>query len=195
MMSTLLMGSDCEEKRLDGLDHGLMVSESGLELKHIELPCVVIGQEFEHPESFHNAIERINYSFSHAVVVTGEIDKDYFSILDIGPVENRYGVVLVSVGYVGNPTWHQGLDIDDPGGISNLVWDEETGEILYADVILNVDYAYDEEWTTQALIHELGHACFALDHDEVSEDLGSCMSSPQPYNCEILQSDVERVLN
>jgi len=188
------MGSECEKKRLDGLDYGLMTSESGLELNHMELPCVVVGHEFEHPASFHNALMRINYSFSNAEVVTGEIDPGYFELLELGPVENRYGVVLVSVGYVGNPDWHQGLDINDPGGISDLVWDEETGEILYADVILNIDYAYDEEWTTQALIHELGHTCFALTHDGDSEDLGSCMSSPQPYNCEILQSDVDRVL-
>lgn len=160
----------------------------------MELPCVVVGQEFEHPTSFHNALERINASFAPTQSVTGEIDELYFSTLDIGPAENRYGVVLVSVGYVGNPDWHQGLDIDNPGGITDLVWDEETGEILYADVILNIDYAYDEEWTTQALIHELGHACFGLAHDGDSEDLGSCMSSPQPYDCEILQSDVELVL-
>jgi len=189
------MGSDCENKRLAGLNHGRMTTEEGLEIRNSELPCVLVAEGFEHPEAFDRALERVNSTFLPTIAVTGEIDADLFSELDLGPVENRYGAVLVWEGFVGTPDWDEGLDFNDDGGIADLVWDEATGEIVYADIVVNSDIAYDADTVELVLVHEIGHACFGLAHDEDSMDLGSCMSNPPPYDCHIISADVELVLD
>jgi hypothetical protein len=196
-----LMGSDCEKSRLESLDNGQMTTDQGVPLYPASLPWEVVGEEMENPEALSDAIEAANGWFSPVEVFAGGVDSERFMALDLlpepvsceedDPGYERCGVILVSQGYVGTPDWDEGLDFNDDGGIADMRWNED-GEILYGDIILNIDYAYDYQTMRDTSLHELGHF-LGFAHDGDSLDLGSCMSSPPQYDCRYTESDIERV--
>lgn len=187
-VSLMLMGSDCEEKRLDDLNDGMMQT-AGVDLRTDQIPWVVVGQSFEHPESFDRAVERMNTYYDPCVVLDAMIDEVAFLELEMASDDERLGTIIVSEGFVGTPEWDDELGFIDDGGIADLRWDDG-GIIIFADIVVNIDHAYDATWVEDTLVHEFGHV-MGLAHDGDSLDLGSCMSSPPPVGCRILTSDVE----
>jgi hypothetical protein len=190
-VSILLMGSECERTRLDGLDNGLLTTPMGETLRPVVFPWTIVAQEFEDESVFYDAIEYANDSFYPLVVFDGEISEEHFLELEFASDVERYGTVIVSVGSLETPEWDFDLDLRDTGGITTLRW-SDNGDILFADIVMNIDYAYDSERFREFLLHELGHT-LGLDHDETSIDLGSCMSSPPAYDCSFTENDVEEV--
>lgn len=190
MMSVLMMGSDCERERLDSLDNGFMETSDGLVLTPMVLPWEVVAEDMEHPEALSDAMEMMNEWFFPTEVFFGGIDSERFTSLDLGPESDRYGIILVSVGSMATSGWEDGLDFEDSGGIADLAWNE-AGEILFVDIIVNIDYAYNVESTCNTLLHEFGHS-LGFGHDGDSIDLGSCMSSPAPYDCLFTEADRNR---
>ena len=200
-LSVLLMGSDCERERLDKLDHGLMETNDGQVLMPASLPWEVVGEEMENPEALSDAIEAANEWFAPVEVFIGGVDSERFAAIDLlpepescsedDPGYERCGVILISQGYVGTPDWDEVLDFDDDGGVADMYWNED-GEILFGDIILNIDYAYDYQTMRDTSLHELGHF-LGFAHDEDSIDLGSCMSSPPQYDCEYTEADRGRI--
>jgi hypothetical protein len=95
--------------------------------------------------------------------------------------------VLVWVGALPDPDFEE----PGPGGITDLSWDEE-GRIFVADIIIDYEEAYDPQTFRDRLLHEFGHI-FGLGHAESSIDLGSCMSSPPQWNCNMPTSERDLV--
>jgi hypothetical protein len=190
VMISCLTGSDCETERLESLNNGQMTDDD-LILHPMVVPWEVISDDLEQPRGLDEAMEIVNEAFFPTQVLSGGIDVERFdeSILD---TDGLFGVILLSQGFVGTPEWDEELGFIDDGGIARMEWNE-FGEIYFVEIIINSDIAYDRRSVREVLIHEFGHA-LGLAHDEESLDLGSCMSSPPPYGCELLLSDVELVL-
>lgn len=183
-----LLGAECEAERLEKMDHGFL-KMNGLTLSPMSLPCEVIGDgSIEHPDTFYECLEDLNEWFYPTDAVSGDIDEERFVAYELGSSEARYGTILVSVGSLPDLDWYE----PGPGGVADLVWNDE-GRILYADVVIDYEHAYDRQTFRDRLLHELGHACLALAHDDSSIDLGSCMASPAEYDCDFPPGDVERI--
>lgn len=196
----VLQGSECEKERLAGMDYGLLETPGGVELHPMKLPWRIVGEEMENPEALTDAIESANGWFAPDVVFDGGVDSERFAEIDVLPMpvdcdesdtNDRCGTILISQGHVGTPDWAEGLDFEDYGGISTLWWDED-GRILFGDIILNIDYAYDYQTMRDTALHEFGHF-LGYAHDERSLDLNSCMSSPPQHDCEYTEADRGRL--
>jgi len=173
----LLSGSECERERLDGLDKERLEVD-GLELYQGIIPMVV-------------AIDDFNMDVEQIAVVGDCVD--HINGLAPGLLQHQetgepghIGWALVSVGVppptvVGDP---------DPGGVALLEWDA-SGGILYCDIVIHYEYAYDLQTFRDTLLHEMGHCPLGLAHDGDSIDLGSCMSSPVLWDCDYTDNDVQ----
>ena len=186
-----LLGSECEARRLENLDNGMMMDDE-LTLHPMIIPWDVVADEFEQPRAVDEAMEIVNDAFFPTQVLVGGIDAVRFEEVSGGVPIEWIGTILLSEGFVGTPTWDGELGFEDAGGIADMRWNDD-GEIFYVEIIINSDVAYHRESVRRYLVHEFGHA-MGLAHDEDSLDLGSCMSSPAPYGFELLESDVQRVL-
>jgi hypothetical protein len=191
LVSLMTMGSDCEQERLNGLDNGLMELEDGTELRPMVLPMEVVGQEFDEPDVFYDALESMNAWFFPTDVFFGDIDEERFLELEFATDEERFGTILVSVGSLETPTWDFDMAFQDAAGVAVVRWNAG-GEILFVDIILNIDYAYNSFRLTEYFIHELGHS-LGFEHDGDSLDLNSCMSSPPAIGCEFTALDCDRL--
>lgn len=162
------------------------------ELHPLVLPWTVIGSDnIEHRTSFHSAIDKVNGWFDEEMFV-GEIDQDRFDELEAMSESARIGTIIVYEGPISSSSWDDGLDFDDAGGIAELTWDD-SGGIVFVNIVINVDYAYNADTVEDVLLHEFGHG-LGLGHDEDSLDLNSCMSSPPPFDCEYTQHDINEVI-
>jgi hypothetical protein len=91
---------------------------------------------------------------------------------------------VLRVGALPDPLW----DEPGPGGVALPVWDSTCG-IIFCEIVIDYEHAYDLETLERRAVHELGHCPLGLAHDEPSLDLGSCMSSPPPWGCDIIPPD------
>ena len=189
ILALVLMGSDCEDERLTKLNKGLLTMEDGTPLCREDLPYQVVSETLEHPDALQIATDNVNSFFTTNVLVS-EMDSDLFAVYDVGPSAARYGVILVSEGYPGTPTDFSDLGFfSDVGGTCEIAFDAR-GNILWADIVVNVDYAYHEDTVVAILLHEFGHA-MGLAHDGQSIDLNSCMMPNNvPSSCEFTVFDV-----
>lgn len=149
---------------------------------------IVADDSIEHPDIFYECIDIANSWVESNIIIYGEIDDDRFNDLYFSDVEERPGIVLHWIGALPDPDF----DEPGPGGITDLTWNEEGG-IWVADIIIDSEDSYDRQTYRDRLLHEFGHI-FGLAHAQDSLDLGSCMSSPPQWNCDMTIWEKELIL-
>jgi hypothetical protein len=189
----LLMGSDCDV-RARPVDRQLLMYETSdgteVEILPNQIPWIVVADDsIEDPRWLDEVLDRMNEWFTPYRVFEGGVDQELFESLWYLDSEDREGYILFWVGSLPDPEWDFEIDETEIGGVANLYMDSY-GTIRAADIVINFDYAYHRNTFIRYSVHECGHT-LGLDHDDYSLDLGSCMSSPPPYGCRILESDVE----
>jgi hypothetical protein len=150
---------------------------------------VVADDSVEDPEALTEAINQMNVWFDPDVVLVGGVNTTLFDSLWYLDPEDRPGYLLFWVGALPDPGWEPEGGEPGPGGVACLYWDDY-GSIQSVDVVIDYEHAYDRETFIRRSFHEFGHS-LGFEHDDYSLDLGSCMSSPPPYGCRILEDDVE----
>lgn len=171
-------------------DNGRMVEE-GSELRPLALPWLVsVSEDIDNRDAVLSALDDLNSQLDPVVAFDVSTDLELYDELWLLAPNARVGTVLISQGFAGTPGGlsEDGVPLEDPGGITYLIWDEE-GMILAADIVLSSDYTYHWQTTRDVTAHEAGHT-LGLAHDDSSLDLGSCMASPPEYDCELTPSDV-----
>ena len=180
LVAVMLMGSDCEKERIDGLDDGFRVDpDTGVELSTGAVPM---------PEWWDD--ENLPYvefatAFWNETMGRDGVIRDVFFVDDISPN------VLVSFGYVPQSDYEYENGIE-PSGIAYVEF-TETGSITGCEIVISSDIAYHAETVQWTLIGEMGH-CLGLEDDPNSIDLNSIMSSPLLLNGELTDEDWERLV-
>ena len=175
------------------VDRGRLVVD-GVELRPESLPWAVgISPNVENPEAVAEALRSINEQLAPVVAFERFYDEHQFHSVAYWPAEVRSGFVLVFQGYAQVPVvaGGAGRSFIDPGAVTDLVWNED-GEIYSVEITISSDIAYDPQTVRDAMAHEAGHA-LGLAHDDRSQDLRSCMSSPPAYDCRLTPADVRLV--
>lgn len=154
-LSLLLLGSDCEEDRLDDLDEGRMVRD-GVELRRCAYPVTVAADA---------TLEDLSVLLEAAAAWDAWAGFDTFEV-----VEGFAPDVTVAVGFAGD---------GDEGDLTTVGFAEH-GCITDVEVVLSSDIAYDRAVLLKTLEHSLGHS-LGLENDPGPPecvDLRSIMSSP-----------------
>jgi hypothetical protein len=97
-------------------------------------------------------------------------------------VDYRSGTVSVRVVTIS--------DKEEYGGVTNHIYDIETGKVYWVDITINAIHTYNKDVYRAALIHELGHALL-LDDEEEHET--SIMRRRLNTSGVITESDAQRV--
>lgn len=175
---------DCVEVGV--VDEGFHVAEDGVELHPGMLPAAIAADTTVMDVTLlPEVLERWNVWLSRDGVA-----RTVFVVAEEGE-EPR---AVVGVGYVpasGSDLTGEG----DPAGIAALDYAED-GEVLYGEITLSSDYAYDRPTMVQALSHEIGHLVALADDPgpPTTVDLRSVMSSPLDPLGELTRHDFDLLL-
>jgi len=164
-----LMGSDgCIEVGV--VDNGFMVTDDGVELSPGLLPMTVgIDATVESPDMVREAIAFWNDRLGMEVFV--ETD----AVNDISVVEGYIEPDIYRDSSIYCLDSYNGSELELAG-----VRYATDGMVISCDLIINVDYAYDDEYIRLGAKHGFGH-CLAFEDDpgiDETVELRSIMSNP-----------------
>lgn len=148
-------------------DNGRMVRDS-VELYYTPRTVRVVATSRVKDEVLHQSTSWWNEA--------GVPERFYYTIDDelyeqLHPqLADSYGLVLVDVAQVSDCP-----EDTECGGVTFLVFDQTTGEIVAASVMLNALYAYNDETMTGAAKHEFGHVLGLADDPLPGLDINSIM--------------------
>lgn len=175
----VLMGADCESQRLEGLDEGFHVTETGLELQPGALPFAVAWADDAGPRVLEES----------ALWWDEQLSSEVFFYDGNAPQ------VTAEFGYVPAPpddAWTGDFDLEGfPLGIAYLDFDE-FGAVTFCEIVVSSDIEYDGPTVAAVMRHEIGH-CLGLADDPASVDLNSVMASPVRPAGELTPWDADRL--
>lgn len=184
ILCVVLMGSDCEETRLDSMDNGRL-QRDGIDIYPCQLPYHVIIDD---------SVYDPNFGFD-----TLFIDEmmEFWNQYDCGtgvpwfvygePDQSIQGSITIATGYTGDGDEYFDEAIGVPGTYL-FAYGPTTYCVQYGTVTVSSDITYDDRTVRDTLIHEGGHV-IGLDDDYGSEDLNSVMGSPLVYRGELTSND------
>jgi hypothetical protein len=181
-----LLGSDCEEQRLDDLDEGFR-NVGELEIHPEVIPMAVEGDSSLDDEGLAPLVPAVVAWWNDQI---GD-DEDWFYEAMGAPD------ITVEVNYISLDSMPDDfLAIEHDVDLAEIHYSTYDGAVISCHCILNVDLAYDYDTMEQGLRHCLGH-CLGLEDDpgiDVTVDLRSIMSNPLDPLGELTDHDRELLL-
>jgi hypothetical protein len=179
-----LLGSDCEEQRIESLDEGFR------QIGDLEVHTEIVPMGFYGDESFpENDLALLPAAVEEWWNL--QMGQEWLYDDPITPT------ITAEVNYISldeMPDNFMAIEHDvDLTAVEYSVYD---GAMISCHIVLNVDLAYDLPTMEQGLRHALGH-CFGLEDDpgiDVTVDLRSIMSNPLDPLGELTDHDRELLL-
>lgn len=187
LAALFLLGSDCEARRLDGLDEGFRYAGE-LEIHPEIIPMAVEGDSSLEPDGLTPLIPAVVAWWNDQI---GD-DEDWFyeaaGAPDITVEANFIALTEMPDDF---------MAIEHDADLAEVRFSTYDGAVISCHCVLNIDLAYDYATMEQGLRHCFGH-CLGLEDDpgiDVTVDLRSIMSNPLDPLGELTDHDRELLLD
>lgn len=181
-IAVLLMGSECEQRRLDSLDRGFMLLYPNTDEPALPafLPWTVVvdNSVLDEEYGFDPVLVEQAVDWWNTVARRDGFVRAWFDFEDECYADDL--CLVVSTGYTGDS------DAEDEFGIFTFTLQDS--RFVAGDIVVSSDITYDADTVLAVLKHEMGHS-LGLADDVYSLDLNSIMCSPLLISGRVTDND------